>query len=241
MPAAIFDMDGVLVISNPAHFEAWKAFGKRCGIEIDEPTYYKHVNGRRNDEFLEELYPGRWTQEERLRIAAEKEAYYREHFAPKVPRVPGVVELIQALAQRDVPLAVATSGPRENAELITQLLGVRSLFRVMVAGLDVTVAKPDPAIFLEAARRPSASSSKTALPASRRPSGPGRTAWAWPPASRRRSCGPRGPMRRWKTSPVSMWTACWPGCPAAREAARCPAIQALSRRPARHHCKEAAS
>lgn len=153
MPAAIFDMDGVLVISNPAHFEAWKAFGKRCGIEIDEPTYYKHVNGRRNDEFLEELYPGRWTQEERLRIAAEKEAYYREHFAPKVPRVPGVVELIQALAQRDVPLAVATSGPRENAELITQLLGVRSLFRVMVAGLDVTGAKPDPAIFLEAARR----------------------------------------------------------------------------------------
>lgn len=153
MPAAIFDMDGVLVISNPAHFQTWKAFGKRYGVEMDEAIYSKYVNGRRNDEFLEDLYPGRWTQEERLRISAEKEAYYREHFASQVPPVPGVVELIQTLAQRAVPLAVATSGPRENAELITDQLGIRSLFGAMVAGLDVTVAKPDPTIFLEAARR----------------------------------------------------------------------------------------
>ncbi|NMA71149.1 MAG: HAD hydrolase-like protein, partial [Firmicutes bacterium] len=79
MPAAIFDMDGVLVDSNPAHFQAWKAFGKQYGIEIDEATYAKYINGRRNDEFLEELYPGRWSYEDRLRIAAEKEAFYREH------------------------------------------------------------------------------------------------------------------------------------------------------------------
>ncbi|MFO7254791.1 MULTISPECIES: HAD family hydrolase [Limnochorda] len=153
MPAAIFDMDGVLVDSNPAHFQAWKAFGKQYGIEIDEATYAKYINGRRNDEFLEELYPGRWSYEERLRIAAEKEAFYREHLAAQVPPVPGVVETIRALAERQVPLAVATSGPRENAELITEQLGVRPLFQVLVSGHDVPLAKPDPTIFLEAARR----------------------------------------------------------------------------------------
>lgn len=153
MPAAIFDMDGVLVDSNAAHFKAWQAFGKRYGIEIDEAIFAKYINGRRNDEFLDEFYPGRWTKEERLRISQEKEAFYREHYVKEVPPVPGVVAFIKGLAQRGVPLALATSGPRENAELITQTLGIQPYFNVMVTGLDVTAAKPDPAIFLEAARR----------------------------------------------------------------------------------------
>jgi len=153
VPAAIFDMDGVLVNSNAVHLKTWQAFGKRYGIEVNEEIFAKYMNGRRNDEFLEEMYPGRWSQEERLRIGAEKEAYYREHFVKEVPAVPGVVEFINNLARRGVPLALATSAVRENAELITEVLGVRSLFNAMVTGLDVTEAKPNPAIFLEAARR----------------------------------------------------------------------------------------
>ncbi len=153
MPAVIFDMDGVLVDSNVAHFKAWKEFGKRYGIEMNQEIFDKYLNGRRNDEFLAEYYPGRWTQEERLRISAEKEAFYREHFVKEAPPVPGVVAFIKNLAARGIPLALATSGPWENAELITSTLGVKPYFRVMVTGLDVTAAKPDPTIFLEAARR----------------------------------------------------------------------------------------
>lgn len=153
MAAAIFDMDGVLVDSNAAHFKAWQEFGKRYGIEMNEEIFYKYLNGRRNDEFLEERYPGRWTKEERLRISEEKEAFYREHFAKEAPPVPGVVAFIKELARRGIPIALATSGPKENAELITETLGIRSYFSAMVTGLDVASAKPDPAIFLEAARR----------------------------------------------------------------------------------------
>ncbi|BAS27884.1 HAD family hydrolase [Limnochorda pilosa] len=153
MPAAIFDMDGVLIISNPAHLQAWKEYGGRHGLEISDEMYYRAFSGRRNDEGLEELFPGRFTREERLQLSEAKEAYYREHFAPKLQPVPGVVELVRALADRRVPLALATSGPRENAELILRQLGLRDLFGVLVAGFDVPAAKPDPAIFLEAARQ----------------------------------------------------------------------------------------
>lgn len=153
MVAAIFDMDGVLVISNPAHLQAWREFGAQRGIHITDEMYYRAISGRRNDEALEELFPGRFSLEERLRLAEEKEAYYRERFAPHLDPVPGVVDLVRGLAAREIPLALATSGPRENAELITRQLGIRDLFRVMVTGLDVAEAKPNPAIFLEAARR----------------------------------------------------------------------------------------
>lgn len=153
VPAAIFDMDGVLVDSNAAHFRAWQSFGKRYGIEIDEAIFAKYINGRRNDEFLEEMYPGRWSAEERLRISDEKEAYYREHYVPEVPPVPGVVDFIKSLKRRGVPLALATSAVRENADLILSLLGIESAFSAKVTGLEVPAAKPNPAIFVEAARR----------------------------------------------------------------------------------------
>ncbi len=153
VPAVIFDMDGVLVDSNPAHFKAWQDFGQRYGIEIDEEIYHKYINGRRNDEFLEELYPGRWSEEERLRISAEKEAFFREHYVKDVLPVPGTVAFVENLARLGIPLALATSAPKENAELITGRLGIARCFSAMVTGHEVKAAKPDPAIFLEAARR----------------------------------------------------------------------------------------
>src|SRR5690606_25249928 len=52
-----------------------------------------------------------------------------------------------------IPLALATSAPKENAELITGRLGIARCFSAMVTGHEVKAAKPDPAIFLEAARR----------------------------------------------------------------------------------------
>jgi beta-phosphoglucomutase len=157
--AVLFDMDGVIVLSNQAHLAAWQAFAReRLGLEITAGMFYRAISGRKNEEALAELFPGRFSAAELTRISAEKEAFYRERFGPQLTPVPGSLKLLSELrAWRDsqamppVRLALATSGPPENAEFIISRFDLRTAFDAVVTGNDVKRAKPDPTIYLRAA------------------------------------------------------------------------------------------
>ncbi|MBE3577955.1 MAG: HAD family phosphatase [Limnochordales bacterium] len=157
--AVLFDMDGVIILSNQAHLAAWQAFAReRLGLEITAEMFYGAISGRKNEEALAELFPGRFTPEQIQRISAEKEAFYRERFGPQLKPVPGILELIaelRALRTSDgmppVRLALATSGPPENAEFTIRKFNLEDAFDAVVTGKDVTRAKPDPTIYLKAA------------------------------------------------------------------------------------------
>lgn len=153
----LFDMDGVLVLSNQAHLAAWQEFARqRLGLEITVEMFYRSISGRKNEEALAELFPGKFTPEQLATISREKEAFYRERYGSTLQPVPGVLELIADLrriaAQRPVALAVATSGPPENARLVLGRFGIASAFSAVVTGSQVTKAKPDPTIYLLAAQ-----------------------------------------------------------------------------------------
>lgn len=156
--AVLFDMDGVLVLSNPAHLEAWQLFAReKLGVEITAEMFFRSISGRKNEEALAELFPGRFSKEELARVGAEKEAFYRERFAPHLPPVPGVLELIHELSSPPlselVALALVTSGPSENARFIIGRFQLEEAFAAVVTGADVARAKPDPTIYLMAAER----------------------------------------------------------------------------------------
>ncbi|WP_324717210.1 HAD family phosphatase [Carboxydochorda subterranea] len=152
MAAVIFDMDGVLVVSNPAHFRAWQEFSKESGVVITEEMFHREFTGRKNEEALEALFPGRFTPEEKASLSRRKEALFRERFVATLEPVPGVQALVRDLRRHRVPLALATSGPPENAAAIVRHLGIDGAFDAVITGQDVEAAKPDPAIFLKAAR-----------------------------------------------------------------------------------------
>lgn len=151
--AVLFDMDGVLVISNPLHFQAWQDFGRQIGLVITEAMFYREFSGRKNEEALEALFPGRFSEQQRADLSRRKEALFRERYVPLLPAVPGVQQLVQDLRRRSVLLALATSGPPENVEAILRHLGLEGAFQAVVTGQDVTEAKPDPTIFQMAAAR----------------------------------------------------------------------------------------
>ena len=153
LQAVLFDMDGVLVISNPLHFRAWQDFGRQIGLVVTEEMFYREFSGRKNEEALEALFPGRFTAEERAELSRRKEALFRERYVPLLLPVPGVRELVADLNRHAVPLALATSGPPENVQAILRHLKLEGAFDVVVTGQDVTAAKPDPAIFRIAAER----------------------------------------------------------------------------------------
>ena len=93
------------------------------------------------------------TPEDIERFDHRKEALYRQIVAADYPIMPGAVELLRGLKSAGFRLAVASSGPPENVALAVERLGAGPLLDAQVTGRDVTRGKPDPQVFLLAARR----------------------------------------------------------------------------------------
>lgn len=149
--AVIFDMDGVLVDSYAPHLESWRVLAAEIGAEISDEQF-DHTFGRTSRDIIRMLFDV--TDADRVRAYDErKEALYRDIVRDNVPEMPGATALLEQLAGQGIAMAVGTSGPRENINLVCDGLGWNELLRVRVTGADVTHGKPDPEIFLQGASR----------------------------------------------------------------------------------------
>ena len=150
--AVIFDVDGVLVDSYRAHFEAWKRVGRRAGRPIGEDTFAS-LFGRRNREILRLLWGDVLTEAQAEELAQWKEVQYREVLRTDFRPMDGAAELVDALKAAGFLLAVGSSGPPENVRIALEGLGRAGRFDAIVTGTDVQVGKPDPEVFLKASAK----------------------------------------------------------------------------------------
>ena len=86
-------------------------------------------------------------------IAEEKEMTFRRLAGDKIKPLPGALELLKLLKDNGFSMAIASSTPAENIELVTGTLGIADCFQALVTGHDVTEGKPSPRVFLLAAQR----------------------------------------------------------------------------------------
>ena len=147
----IFDCDGTLADTMPLHWRAWSAISGRHGFEFPESRFYA-LGGVPTRDILkmiasEQGLPGL----DPLAVAREKEDIYLQ-LLPEVGPVREVVEIARAHHGR-VPMAVASGGSRHAIRLVLEHLGIHAWFQTVVTHEDVTRQKPEPDIFLEAARR----------------------------------------------------------------------------------------
>ena len=147
--ALIFDMDGVIIDSNPVHREAWVTFNRRFGLETTE-AMHESMYGKRNDEIVRNFF-GDLPPEEVFSRGAAKEILYRQMIAGRIQDclVPGISEFLERY--RGVPMAVATNAEAANLDCILDGAGLRGYFRVVLNGSQVKNAKPHPEIYLRAA------------------------------------------------------------------------------------------
>jgi len=150
--AVIFDVDGVLVDSYHAHMKAWMIIGEKLGRTITEEQFIPTF-GRRNDEVFHWLLDHAVPDSEIPRWGDLKEEVYRRILAEDFPEMDGAVELVESLKAAGFALAVGSSGPPENVEAAMAGLGRRRLFDAFANGVEVAHSKPDPAVFLLAARK----------------------------------------------------------------------------------------
>jgi beta-phosphoglucomutase len=150
MIALIFDMDGVIVDSNPMHSESWVAFNRRYGLETTD-AMLERMYGKRNDQIVRDFFGEHLTEEEVLARGRAKEELYREMVAERVETmlVPGLREFLRRHSH--MPLAVASNAEPENVEFVLEKSGLRPYFQVVVDGHQVNRPKPFPDVYLRAA------------------------------------------------------------------------------------------
>jgi len=147
----IWDLDGVIVDTAPFHFEAWKKTLGEMGLPFSKEEFARTF-GLRNSDIITEMVGEALSSEEVERISARKESLFREALRGRVRALPGVLFWLEELKRRGYRQALATSAPRENMEMMVGSLGIEGFFDEMILADEISAGKPDPEIFLLAAR-----------------------------------------------------------------------------------------
>lgn len=151
----LFDLDGVLVDTAKYHYIAWRNLAKRLGFDFTEQDNerLKGVSRMASLEILLEVggLTGKYTEEEKNEMAAEKNAEYVRLITQMTPDeiLPGAREFLTAL--RAAGIGVALGSASKNAQTILNRLQLTSLFDAIIDGTKVSKAKPDPEVFLKGA------------------------------------------------------------------------------------------
>lgn len=150
--AIFFDFDGVLVDSEPIHFDCWREVLAPMRIHFTWEYYHEHFIGISDRKMAEELAVMADPQvavEDIYARYGDKTELFRERMRRRLPFAPGVLEFVKSL--RGVSIGVVSSSRRSEVEPVLDAGGLLSSLSVTVFGEDVTRHKPDPEPYSKAA------------------------------------------------------------------------------------------
>ena len=153
MYAVIFDMDGVIFDSEAKVQECWEEIAEKYGMKDIQKTCRMCLGS--NARVVEQIFKQQYGEDfDYARFSKKAASLFQERYGQgKLPKKPGILELLQYLKEHGIKTAVASS---TNAQAVRQELeegGLLSYFDVVVGGDMVTKSKPDPEIFLEACKK----------------------------------------------------------------------------------------
>lgn len=147
--AVIWDLDGVIIDSADEHRRAWQRLAREEGITFTDADFWATF-GKRNDDIIPLYWKG-LSADQLQALANRKEFFFREFVREAAAPLPGSMELMRDLHAAGLPQALASSTPKENIQLIKELLHLDHYLSALVSGESVARGKPAPDIFLKAA------------------------------------------------------------------------------------------
>lgn len=153
--AVIFDLDGVIVSTDEYHYQAWKRMAEDEGIPFDREINerLRGVSRMASLAVILEQSSVEYTEEQKLALAERKNNYYRDMLNQLTPEhiLPGVLPVLEGLEQLGIKIAIGSSS--RNTPLILDKIGMGNRFDAVADGNQITHSKPDPEVFLLAAKK----------------------------------------------------------------------------------------
>jgi beta-phosphoglucomutase len=152
--ACIFDLDGVIVDTAKYHFLAWKRLAGQLGILFSEKDNERLKGVSRMDslEIILEIGDMKMNQTQKNKYATLKNKWYVDYIDKMTPDeiLPGCLEFISELRSADIRVAIGSAS--KNTPMILERVGIKDLFDAVVDGNIASKAKPDPEVFIKAAK-----------------------------------------------------------------------------------------
>ena len=146
--AVIFDADGTLFDTEWLMYEAWVEVGREMGLEMTVPEYLNYV-GLNRAAVLEIMHSRYGAEFDAAQFMVRCVARLSERMEETgVPLKPGVLEILEGLHQRGIPMGLATSTHRVRTDRRLTLCGLGHYFSAVTTGDEVSKGKPDPEIYL---------------------------------------------------------------------------------------------
>ena len=152
MIGGIFDRDGVVIDSSHLHEKSWEILAEEINRSLPA-DHFERGFGKRNETIIGTMLGWSKDRAEIIQWGKRKEEIYRElGLEQGIPMIEGTRNFIAELHGRSIPLVIGTSTERKNVELAIQQNKLEGLFVGSVCSEDVSRGKPDPEVFLKAAR-----------------------------------------------------------------------------------------
>lgn len=153
MKGIIFDMDGVILNSEPIHIKVCEEILKTFGINSPESYFDKYL-GIANPVMWAEIkkeYPIDKSVEEI--IAMQEEKTFEILKTSDIEESPNLKNFLQMLKDNEIPCSIASSSPQELIDIIVDKLNIKSFLKYWISAENFNTSKPDPTIFLETAKK----------------------------------------------------------------------------------------
>jgi beta-phosphoglucomutase len=149
--AFIFDMDGVIIHSNPFHKIALHQFCEKHGYHLTEDQLRNKIYGRTNKQWITNLFERKLGAEELHQFAEEKEGLFRELYKNDIKALDGLEFFLKKMDEQKIPRAIGTSAPRSNVDFTLSKTDLESYFPTILDDTFVENGKPHPEIYIKCA------------------------------------------------------------------------------------------
>ena len=149
--AFLFDLDGTLIDTMPAHFKTWQLVVKEMGSPLEGEALMNQLYGN-GAELMHRIVPGRtFTEEEARAIVAAKEERYRNLYGNEITVLEGAREFLELALQKNIPMGIGTASNQANIDFALDKLDLRRYLSAIVGADDVQLSKPHPETWLRLA------------------------------------------------------------------------------------------
>ena len=148
--AFLFDLNGTMINDMPYHITAWHRILNALGANISVEKMKEECYGK-NHELIERILPGKFSEEEKVKMSFEKERVYQQEFRPNLKLIDGLSDFIKDAHAAGIKLGIGSAAIMFNIDFVLDGLALRKYFDTLISADDVTKSKPDPETWLKCA------------------------------------------------------------------------------------------